>query len=478
MQDDPIYPKPARFTKRVVSTDLMEQVAAPENLLSAWRAVRGNIPRYRRARSAGPDGLSMDDFERELPSQLGALRHMLLKDRYHPQPPAVFKLRKRSGGERKIAVLNITDRVAQRAAQQVIEPLWEPSFLNCSYGFRPGLSTQQAVAQVRELRQEGNFWLVDGDIAACFDSLDHEILLKRVQTRVQDPRVIRLLHLWIAQGILEHGIPARESGWLPVEFRMPDAIKKGAEWFLGALNGPEDNLPYSYQPGLYGQMDDPPIPAAPYGRIPYERDPYTAAAMEQGLSDDRYDSELPVMRPYAADLRKQAARQIAAGGMMLGASWVRPMLARAGQALIVGLKSQLGRELLKKGVLAGGGVVGAAVGVGAAAWLVYRELAPSQVGILQGSPLSPLLANVYLHAFDLGMTRSGFHLVRFADDWVVCCPSEETAERAYNQAVISLSKIRLKLNTEKTHILPPSEPLNWLGDRVQPVRRNKWQPYT
>src|SRR5262245_29945377 len=104
--------------------DLMEQLASPENLLAAWRAVRGNIPKYRRARSSGPDGVTLLDYERELPAELNALHDRLLAGRYQPYPPARFKLPKRDGGEREVVVLAVADRVAQRAAQQVLEPLW------------------------------------------------------------------------------------------------------------------------------------------------------------------------------------------------------------------------------------------------------------------------------------------------------------------------------------------------------------------
>ncbi len=187
---------------------LMEQIAAPENLLSAWRAVRGNIPKYRRERASGPDGVSLAEFERELQPQLAALRDMLLRGRYYPMPPARFKLPKRGGGERVIAVLAVRERVAQRAAQQVLEPLWEPEFLPCSFGFRPGASIEQAVTYIHEQRQHGERWVVDGDIAACFDSLDHDILMARIQEKARDRRVLKLAQNWLDAGLMQSGLPA------------------------------------------------------------------------------------------------------------------------------------------------------------------------------------------------------------------------------------------------------------------------------
>jgi retron-type reverse transcriptase len=86
---------------------------------------------------------------------------------------------------------------------------------------------------------------------------------------------------------------------------------------------------------------------------------------------------------------------------------------------------------------------------------------------LQGSPLSPLLANIYLHPFDVMMLRRKHRLVRFADDWVILCPNQEAAEAAYNDALAALARLRLKVNPEKTRILRPGERLEWLGAIVK-----------
>ena len=162
---DPLEPEKKRrrgstLRLQAQNDNLMQMLAAPENLLAAWHAVRGNIPQVRRARSSGPDGVSLADFERELPAQLSALRHALLRGTYRAQPPVVAGMPKKNGGVRKIAVLNVSDRVAQRAAQQVLEPIFEPGFLPCSYGFRPGLSTRNALEQANQIRAAGNGWAI------------------------------------------------------------------------------------------------------------------------------------------------------------------------------------------------------------------------------------------------------------------------------------------------------------------------------
>ena len=438
---------------------LMEQLAAPENLLAAWRSVRGNIPRYRRLRSSGPDGVTLAEFERDLPAQLSALRHMLIKGRYQPQAPGIFTLQKRSGGTRQIAVLNIADRVAQRAAQQVIEPLYEPSFLPCNFGFRPGRSTLDAIVCARRLRAGGYRWVVDGDIAACFDNLDHRLLVRRVEKRISDHRVLELLQKWLDAGVLEHGMPpggqaAEKTDWLSQGWKNTSSrLKQGVDWALNTV--------------AQGQYD--PYSEARYEQLSYQTlDAYSPGTQEETGVDPDGENEDFYRRADEEEIKRRAlqhraVQQVAAGGLLLGTSWAKHSLVRAGTAAITALKTHAGRELLTKGLLAGGGAVGAAAGVAVTAYLVYRNIAPTQVGVLQGSPLSPLLANIYLHSFDMSLTRTGFRLVRFADDWVILCPEQSAAEQAYNESIAALAQIRLKVNPEKTRILSPADRLEWLG---------------
>lgn len=431
--------------------NLMQMLAAPENLLAAWHAVRGNIPQVRRARSSGPDGVSLADFERELPAQLSALRHALLRGTYRAQPPVVAGMPKKNGGVRKIAVLNVSDRVAQRAAQQVLEPIFEPGFLPCSYGFRPGLSTRNALEQANQIRAAGNGWVVDGDIESCFDSLDHALLLKRIELKVRDTAVLALVQQWVSVGILENCPPrARRPSLAENTGQIATQVKR--------------SIAKVTQPGDWADE---------------ERDDAGWQARE-ARSSERYGYESAEPDDYAdwdwdgrqgEDFaRGSALRGLIASGAALGAGWLRPALLRLGSGLARELQSAAGRELLRRGALAGGGFVGAAVGIGAAAYVLYRRVAPVGQGVLQGSPLSPLLANIYLHAFDVSMSRAALTLVRFADDWVVFGPTQMAAERAYNQAYVALSRIHLKLNAEKTRIYSPAEEVNWLGGAISVCR--------
>lgn len=415
---------------------LMDQIASPENLLTAWRAVRGNVPQYRRARSAGPDGVTLSEFERDLPAQLGAMRSMLAHGRYVPQQPGRFTIAKRGGGTREIAILNISDRVAQRAVQQVIEPLWEPTFLPCSYGFRPGRSIRDAICCAQGLRRQGNPWVVDGDIASCFDSIDHALLMKRLGRIVTDRRVLDLIQSWLDAGIMRaHPSCGNE-----------DVAVNRLRW----LGQKAENEMEKVLRGLPGESD-----YAPDGSI-YE-------TME---SEDWPERRLEPDRALYG-LRRQSIQQIAGTGLVMGMRWVRPALSKLGSAASTVIQTPAGRRLLQKSVLATGGLAGVAIGAALASYLLYRKLGPAPAGVPQGSPLSPLLANIYLHLFDVNMTRYGYQMVRYADDWLILCPNEDQAELGYNEAVRDLAKIHLRVNREKTRIVSPQETVEWLGECIR-----------
>jgi RNA-directed DNA polymerase len=404
---------------------LLEQIAAPENLLAAWRAVRGNIPRQRRQHAGGPDGISMADYERDLTTELAVLREALVNEKYQPVPPKIFDLPKKGGGVRTIALLSVRDRVAQRAAQQIIEPLWEPAFLPCSFGFRPGLSTLHAAAYVQQQHANGLSWLVDGDIQACFDHLDHELLMRIFGRKVRDGRVLRLLQAWLDSGAGTAGLPEE-----PVYDTQVDAAalaKQGLSWLLELIGA--------------------------------ENDPYAAARYE--------GSGMHTPENLSTRLRSTSLRHMALEGLAVGAAWMRPALGKLGDATRTLINTPAGRRVLRRGALVSGGLAGAAAAAALAAWWLNHRAGPVPSGVFQGSPLSPLLANIYLHPFDVHLCRLKLHLARYADDWVICCRTKEEAEMAYNQALKALAALHLKANLAKTQIVAPGSPLKWLGITIR-----------
>lgn len=269
---------------------LFEAICDGPNLHQAWLGVWSGRTVAGRQTGAGVDGMTIADWATDWDARLRTLQADLLTGLYRPSPLLWFEIPRADGGRtRRLGIPTITDRVAQRAAKNVLEPIWEEQFLSCSHGFRPERSVFTAVAHVLWHEARGRRWIVDSDIAACFDSLEHTRLLDQVV----------------------------------------------------------------------------------------------------GLGDGR-----------VTDL--------------------------------------------------------------VAAWLETSTQTPGK-GVVQGAPLSPLLANIYLHPFDVAMVRAGHALVRYADDFVVLCPTRQDAQVALDDASDVLAGLGLALNPHKTRLVPFGPAFTFLG---------------
>jgi group II intron reverse transcriptase/maturase len=262
----------------------------PEALQRAWLAVK------RAGGGAGMDGVTLAAFERQLDRELGDLRAELAGGSYQPRPLRQVLVPKESGGWRELALWALRDRVAQRALYDIIAPAFEPHFLPCSFGFRPGLGVQDAVRQVSTYRDQGLRWVVDGDIKECFASIPTGPLLRRVGERVLDPLLRRYVRCWLEARI------------------------------MNSADG-----------------------------------------------------------------------------------------------------------------------------------------APRKAGASQGSVLSPLLANIYLHQVDTALTGRRLALVRYADDFVICCPDRRAAEAAERAAGEALARCSLAIHPQKTRVVNFDQGFAWLG---------------
>lgn len=298
---------------------LFEAIADAYALQRAWAEVRGGRTLAARRQGAGIDGVTVAEWEAGWPERLQSLQSALLVGAYRPSPLLWFDIPRRSSnakrdglsdtggvppsgrcqvsgaqGTRRLGIPTVADRIIQRAAKNVLEPIWEPAFLSCSHGFRPSRSVFTAVAHVLWHQARGLEWVVDGDIEACFDNLSHNRLLAE-----------------------------------------------------------------------------------------------TAA-----LGDDRV-----------------------------------------------------------AGLVAG--------------WLQAGAASPGR-GVAQGAVISPLLANVYLHPFDVAMIQAGLALVRYADDWVILCASRREAQAALDAAADVLAELELALNPDKTAIVPFGPGFSFLGAEFRP----------
>lgn len=160
-------------------------------LRRAWTAVRANQG------TAGPDGETVAQFERQLEARLHELGEELKAERYRPHKVTQLLVPKPSGSWRPLTLWAVRDRIVQRAVYNYLEPVFEPHFLPCSFGFRPGLSTQDAAQAIQQARIQGAEWVLDADIKDCFGTMDSQILLAQLkQWRVPGP-IRNLIRYWL-----------------------------------------------------------------------------------------------------------------------------------------------------------------------------------------------------------------------------------------------------------------------------------------
>ncbi len=233
----------------------------------------------------GVDGVSVEDFERDAEENLAQIQRELISRTYSHSPVRKFKLRSVDGSEREIAIPTVKDRIVQVALHKVLSPVFEPTFLECSFAYRPHKGALKAVRIVQELIQAGYHWVLRTDIDDFFDTIDHGILMQMVNERVNEPEISNLI--------------------------------------------------------------------------------------ETMLKVEVFDN------------------------------------------------------------------------------MSFREC---EVGVIQGSGLSPLLANIYLTPFDRYMTQRGYEMVRYADDIALFGRDEEVVRRALEEIGEMLETLKLTLNEDKTHI--------------------------
>ena len=301
---------------------MIEQVLAWGNMCEAWQQVEA-------AKSApGVDEVTVKRWARNWETNLHRLIDQVRTNTYHPNRPRRFKVAKKDGTYRELSILTVTDRVMQRAVLNVVNPLFDVRFLDCSHGYRANRSVATAVNQVLCWRDKGLRWVVDADIASCFDSLDHEVLMSLLQRVVKDAVLLNVMGLWLKVG----------------------AKKKNSK---------------SQNPNIQN-------PKIQNSNVPNPK-------------------------------------------------------------------------------------------------FVVSEAEPSEtanlksVGVPLGAVISPLWCNVYLHQLDARLITTGWHLVRYADDFVVMTQTEAEAQRVMKATQHILNDLRLELSARKTRIVSFDEGFDFLG---------------
>src|ERR1700726_219824 len=179
---------------------LMEEVVERENLKEALRQVKGNKG------SAGVDGITVNQLTDYLKQHWPAIREQLLSGTYEPKPVRRMEIPKPDGGMRKLGIPTVLDRFIQQAVMQVLQKRWDSTFSDHSYGFRPGRSAHQAVAQAQQYIAAGYGWVIDLDLEKFFDRVNHDKLMGQVDKRVEDKRLLKLIRAFLNAGVMENGL--------------------------------------------------------------------------------------------------------------------------------------------------------------------------------------------------------------------------------------------------------------------------------
>lgn len=191
----------------VGAEQVMERVVERANLLAALKRVQRN------GGSPGIDGMTVEELPGYLREQWPQIRAALLAGMYRPQPVKRVEIPKPGGGVRKLGIPTVLDRFIQQAVLQVLQPEWDQTFSESSYGFRPGRSAHQAIAQAQRYLGEGYGWVVDLDLEKFFDRVNHDKLISLVKERVADRRVLQLIDRYLKAGALtDAGLEATVEG--------------------------------------------------------------------------------------------------------------------------------------------------------------------------------------------------------------------------------------------------------------------------
>lgn len=188
----------------------MDKVFAQRNLLSAFTKVHANHG------SAGVDHVTVEAFAQHLDKNLTKLSEQLRSKTYQPQKIRRVYIPKADGTRRPLGIPTVRDRVVQAAVRHVIEPIFEREFHEHSYGFRPGKGCKDALRRVDDLLRQGYVYVVDADLKSYFDTIPHDPLMARVQERIADGSVLKLIESFLKAGVLE-GL----TQWTPTEAGAP-----------------------------------------------------------------------------------------------------------------------------------------------------------------------------------------------------------------------------------------------------------------
>ncbi len=173
---------------------LLEQIVSTENLNRAYKRVKRNKG------AGGIDGMGVDELLRYLKENGEEIRESILAGKYRPAPVRRVEIPKENGKKRRLGIPTAVDRVIQQAITQVLTPIYEPKFVETSYGFRPGRSAHDALRKCQTYLEEGYVWAVDMDLEKFFDTVNQSKLIEILSRDIKDGRVLSLIHKYLRAG--------------------------------------------------------------------------------------------------------------------------------------------------------------------------------------------------------------------------------------------------------------------------------------
>ena len=179
---------------------LMDRVLSRENLIEALKRVEKNKG------SHGIDGMSVKFLRRHIYENWDSLCTSIKTGTYEPNPVRRVEIPKPNGGVRLLGIPTVTDRFIQQAIAQVLTPLFDPTFSEHSYGFRPNRRGHDAVRKAKEYISEGYSWVIDMDLEKFFDKVNHDKLMGILANRIQDRMVLKLIRKYLQAGIMINGV--------------------------------------------------------------------------------------------------------------------------------------------------------------------------------------------------------------------------------------------------------------------------------
>ena len=186
--------------ERSGSDRLMEQVVEKDNAKAALKRVKQNRG------SPGSDGMAVEELAPHLVANWLTIKQQLLDGTYQPQPVLRKEIPKSGGGVRELGIPCALDRMIQQAILQVLQPIFDPTFSEHSYGFRPGRGAHGAVCAAQRYIQSGRSWVVDVDLEKFFDRVNHDVLMGKLEKRIGDKRLLGLIRRYLEAGVMDGGV--------------------------------------------------------------------------------------------------------------------------------------------------------------------------------------------------------------------------------------------------------------------------------